>query len=203
MAGADVPTSVWSELVLEGDCSSLSCPCVRDPPKVLTGEDAHVALLPPGARLRSDAYSTIHAADGTKDTFLADLEQWPAAHNSSGQLWPTQMTHGLIYSWQAGRPAISLEHLGAQGFHLFPSSTEDFTTPLLPIFNGLSCKHIKDLSGNGMHLAAFSSWVLYVLSNVIRVHDIMVFSRICTCELLSDPEDEVQDEEGIGAARAP
>ena len=81
-------------------------------------------LMPPGMPARRDAYTGIRGSS-TCD-FIADLDHWPFSPGGAyGSTFPCQLTHGHIWSWNKDRFAIGVEHLMAQGFHLFPSQHPD------------------------------------------------------------------------------
>ena len=67
------------------------------------------------ARVKLKVYSTRPAGEA----FLCDVEQNPELGRSQpGPLWPTQLTHGHVYSFTKGRFATPLEHAAAQGIHI-------------------------------------------------------------------------------------
>lgn len=107
--------------------------------------------------------------------FLADICQHPNTASSCGPTFPTQLKHGLICTIQGRhdeevRFATGMEHLGAQGYHLFPeTSGNNGFSKMLPIFLQLTHPDQKSISGNGMHLAPLSAWMLYTLSNILRI----------------------------------
>lgn len=72
----------------------------------------------------------------------------------------------------SGKPRVAtgLEDLGAQGFHLFESTTKDY--PLSArgrILRDCPASEQTHLSGNGMHLGVLCHWLYYVLSNCVRI----------------------------------
>lgn len=107
--------------------------------------------------------------------FLADLEQRPSTASSPGPDFPPQLTHGCVVSFRTNqggpRLAMGLEHLCAQGFHIFASAgASRRPSHMAQVFGSLSDGQQKRLSGNGIHLAPpLSCWMMFVLSNISRV----------------------------------
>lgn len=105
---------------------------------------------------------------------LADIHQHPNTASSCGPDFPAQLKHGLVTSFRGegggeSRFATGMEHLGAQGFHLFGATTANRPfSKMLPVFQRFHQGEQKCLSGNGMHLGPLSAWLLYVLGNVVR-----------------------------------
>jgi hypothetical protein len=109
-------------------------------------------------------------------TYIADIHQHPGAASTPGPDFPSQLRHGMVTSFRQGgevpRLASGLEHLSAQGFHLFPDTTKDHAfTKMLPIFSRMRDSDLKDVSGNGMHLAPLSAWLVFCLANVAKITD--------------------------------
>jgi hypothetical protein len=127
--------------------------------------------LPPAAAVAFRKYSEFRSkSSDPHGTWLADVQQTPMVGRAqSGPFWPTQLTHGTIISWLHGRQATALEHLACQGFHLWPSCGAEFESPLRAMFDTLPNTVLKSLSGNGMHLAAWGAWCMYMLANTVRV----------------------------------
>jgi len=143
-----------------------------DPGKLLRPDfDLLRQCLPPGAAMNFDQYSELRSQyQGKNGEFVADLQQRPQVGRSQpGPLWPCQLTHGTLVSWKLQRPACGMEHLSAQGFHVFKDCSEMFFSPMMKILDENAQNHLRLLAGNGMHLAAWSAWFLYVLSHIVRV----------------------------------
>lgn len=143
--------------------------------KALSSEGLLEAILAPG---QLQIYSEYAAAKSKLQSLggalIADLGQHPHTASTAGPDWPCQLTHGTVISFSHGhgqhRVASGLEHLGAQGFHLFPSTTKDYpVSKMRGIYDTLRFREQKHISGNGMHLAVVASWLSFVLGNVVRV----------------------------------
>ena len=136
----------------------------RDPATVLPSWDELQQSLPPGAWLRKLAYEeTRSTLEGIGGSFLADVEQWPAAGKSAaGSFFPCQLSHGTVVSWQLERCATALEHLSANGWHVLPATSQDYRCELTDFLATLSSNVLKDLSGNGLSLLSFSAFLMYV-----------------------------------------
>ena len=71
-----------------------------------------------------------------------------------------------MVSWRHARKATGLEHLAAQGYHVFRRTGT--TSDLSGLLRTLDDVQLKQLSGNGWCLPAMCAWYLYVLSDVTR-----------------------------------
>ena len=165
----------------------------------LNSWDLLQSCLAPGAATRLRDYDGLRACRADPEgAFLADVEHWPGqCLGSGGPLFPCQLKHGTVVSWQHQRAATGMEHLAAQGYHVF-----DIVGPKTPLHNILStlddCK-LKQLSGNGWSLPAVCAWMLYVWSHTIKrppssLSRFLTFSR-CSLE---DSDDDVDDGHGVG-----
>jgi hypothetical protein len=131
-------------------------------------------ILSPGQVRRAREYVDVRASKQSLDgRFLADLEHNNTARPRCGTVWPTQVSHGCIVSLPVdGKPCVAtpLEYLGAQGVHLFPRTSKTFGPSVLrQVFSGLGDRQSIELSGRGVHIDVLSAWMLYVLSNIVRV----------------------------------
>ena len=127
------------------------------------------SVLSPGQHRRFQMWASVE-----RDTpLVTDLDHNPETRMRGGLLWPVQLTHGLVCAFPVGsqpKLATPLEHWGAHGFHLFDSTTKTCAkSSMLPIFTKLSRSKLKELSGRGIHVAVLSAWMMYVLSNIVRV----------------------------------
>ena len=146
-----------------------------DPEKIASMDKMELLemLLPPGGRARFDEW---HERRGTVESvggnMLVHLGQH-FGHACGGTDWPAQLTRCIITSiprdttqWKI---ATAMEHLGAMGLHVFPSTTTTFPVSKLHTTLqklGIKFQDIKTIAGNGMHLATQSAFMLYVLSNI-------------------------------------
>ena len=127
------------------------------------------ASLPPGAGARLDRYGERRSEfQGIGGAFLADVHQWPGVKwGMGGPLFPCQLTHGDVVSWECQRQALGLEHMFAQGFHVYETGTP-FESPLTSFLRDLTDTQVKRLSGNGWCLPCVAAWMVYVWSNCVR-----------------------------------
>ena len=147
-----------------------------DPEKIASMDKMELLemLLPPGGRARFDEWherrETVEPLGGN---MLVDLGQH-FGHACGGTDWPAQLTRCIITSiprdttqWKI---ATAMEHLGAMGLHVFPSTTTTFPVSKLHTTLqklGIKFQDIKTIAGNGMHLATQSALMLYVLSDIV------------------------------------
>lgn len=143
------------------------------PGACLKGFDLVKARCPPSQQRHWLGYENIRNKKGIKDgdTFLADMEQDPYRGRSrAGVLWPSQLTHGHIYSWKKERFATALEHAAAQGIHISPSCSGTWKpSPLAAIFQNRSPAQLRHLMGNTMHLTTQYAWMLYVFAHICPI----------------------------------
>ena len=134
-------------------------------------------MLPPGALQRLAQYEGNRPAKQGIESgaFLCDVNQWPEAGCSAdGPFFPCQLTHATVVSLNKMRPAVGLEYLAAQGFHVFPKPGDMHCAVALPLLKSLPTEKLVSLSGNSMSLPALSAWMLYALSNIQRVEQFTV-----------------------------
>ena len=128
-------------------------------------------LLPPGARLRLDAYKKILEEGEEVTDFIADVEHWPHHAAACGSMFPCQLTHGTVVSLKGGaepRVFLGSEHLCALGWHMFDGLSKKFQSPMRKILGSLSGHKQKALAGNAMALPAIAAFVLFIWSNIER-----------------------------------
>ena len=111
---------------------------------------------------------------GLDGSFIADIQQHPGRASSSGPDFPCQLTHGTVVTFRddgkGPRIATGMEHLGAQGYHLFEASCCDHPlSKMLQPFQKLKEREQKLVSGNAVHLAPLAAWLFYNLANIERV----------------------------------
>ena len=140
-------------------------------------KDLLLEVLPPGAVQRLIQYEQqMPSKQGIESgAFLCDVNQWPDQGCSTAGPWfPCQLTHATVVSMQKMRPAVGLEYLAAQGFHVFPKEGDRHVATALPVFKELSTEKVVSLSGNSMSLPAMTAWLLYVLSNIQPVERLTI-----------------------------
>ena len=134
-------------------------------------------VLPPGAVQRLAQYEKqMPSKQGIENgAFLCDVNQWPDNGCSTAGPWfPCQLTHATVVSMQKMRPAVGLEYLAAQGFHVFPKEGDRHVATALPLFRQLPTEKVVALSGNSMSLPALTAWLIYVFSNIQPVEQLTI-----------------------------
>lgn len=135
-------------------------------------------IFPPGCITRMAEWRAyFERALPEKQFGVCDVEHHPHTKGSCGGTdWPVQLTHGSVVavgiqdgSWRLATPA---EHLGALGFLAFDDLAEDKyrKSPLVDILLALSPTEVKVLCGNSMHLVTQAAFMVYTLSNVVKLH---------------------------------
>ena len=124
-----------------------------------------------GARQRFEAYEKIRpGTEGIGGTFLADIEHWPdSGKSAAGSIFPCQLSHGTVVSWLKNRPALGMEHICANGFHVYPQISTKFECSLERVLEPLSCAQLKELIGNGLSLLAYGAFLLFILSHTTQL----------------------------------
>ena len=160
------------------------------------GDETLMKMLAPGVFKHMEAYSELRATkQGNDGAFLADLDHWPEGPGGScGPLFPCQLTHGTVKSWNGKRLFLGSEHLAANGWNLFPSSSSSPVSPLLDILLALTDREQKQLSGNGMHLPSLCAWKLYVFGNLVRVESAKLVEECRLAGKGNADADEGEDE---------
>ena len=155
-------------------------------------------MLPPGAMLRLQQYQALRA-EHPAEVFIADVDHNANSKGSSaGTVWPVQLTHGTVVVIAANiedsRVAVGLEHFAAMGFNIFPPQGCALPrSPLYGVLQDLTHRQKKYLAGNGMHLATQAAWMLYILSNCVRVNDEKLRRGLGSWEAPDDDDDDDDD----------
>lgn len=139
-----------------------------------------LSMLTPGSAQRLDQYEKVVDKKGGIESgaFLCDCDQWPETGCSTcGPWFPCQLTHANVVSLNMMRPAVGLEYLAAQGFHVFQDANV-LPAAVSSFMASLSTERIVSLSGNSMSLPAISAWFLYVLSNIEPVVQLRVMPEL-------------------------
>ena len=113
-------------------------------------------ILSPGHLSRLGAYehqlSQTPGRGNDPGSFICDVDHWPGLPgDTSGEFFPCQLAHAHLFASRSRRLVIGLEHLLAQGWHVFSKEGDLFSTPMLPL-ESLSEGALKQMSGIGMHL---------------------------------------------------
>ena len=169
------------------------------------GRGMLASVLTPGQLQRIKAYEDEYQSEhghppGQDSHLIVDSMQWPhMPGDTSGTLFPSQLKHGLYYSFTARRLILGLEYMFANGWNVFEPEGATFSSVLTPMLRKLSENQIKQLSGNGMMLPAIGAWFLYVCMNTVRVESskIMEEHRLANLHVGKDgaeSEDDVFDQ---------
>ena len=170
--------------------------------KQLPRDEFLETILPP---YQLEIYKEYQAVEFDKmslgGTFVADLQQHEGMGSTAGPHLPCQLTHGTMMSFRsladpAEHPRImtGMEQLGAMGFHLFPSTTQDWPrSPRSSLFRALSNNEQKHISGNGMHLACLSSWLFFIFANIVRVSSVPCVGKMHRASSIQALDDEDED----------
>ena len=136
-------------------------------------QDSAEVVLAGQARVRLEDYLALkdeHQSLG--GVFICDLDQnAEGSWKRCGERWPCMLTHGFIVgiTEEWAKLATGMEHVGALGWHLFPSTTTQHAmSSMRGVFEKCSSLELKVLAGRGIHLPCLSSWMYFALSNVIR-----------------------------------
>ena len=162
----------------------------------LQGMDLLDTFLPMGAHQRLEAYNLLRdklqAFDGT---YIVDLEQWPNSRaGAAGPYFPSQLTHGSIINVDTMKYAVGSDHLSANGFHMYETTSDNSTSKMAPILARLSGCEQKSLSGNGQSLPAIAAWFLYVFCHSVRKPKVSLIKMPATEESWSGDEESFTDE---------
>ena len=140
------------------------------------------SVSPPGMRLHGQQY--IGIATDKKRTqnlpqnaaFFSDWNQDAFEGRSCyGSSWPVMLRNSFIVSHKEGRRVTSCEQIGAQGWHVHGlGGSHVFHNLIMKDFDDLNFSPgaVRALAGNGIHVGAWYAWMLFVLSNIMRVEDI-------------------------------
>ena len=146
-----------------------------EPNLSLRGRGMLRSVLSPGNLARLEAYDMglgRRAPGSFPESYMCDVDHWPGSPgDTAGGHFPCQLTHGHVVAYRKRRLVIGMEHLFAQGWHVFPQEGDLFVTKLLPKLQTLSEGNLKKLSGNGMHLPSIAAWYLYCFSRIVRSED--------------------------------
>ena len=65
---------------------------------------------------------------------IGDNDHWPGSPtDTSGELIPSQLRHGYLYSFRTRRLFLGLQHLHALGWHVLQEEGSRFVSPLTPM----------------------------------------------------------------------
>ena len=130
-------------------------------------------LMPPGERsefLKYEAEAKRFLKDPANRSCIADISQTFTARQRMSALIPTLMSSTKLFSFSAGRWVTQTDLECSLGHPPPRSEAHNRYRPVLahgPL-QELSDSARQCLSGNAMHLAAITTWQVYVLSNIIK-----------------------------------
>ena len=76
---------------------------------------------------------------------------------------PALLRASVLWSFRLRRVALPLEHLELQGWAMFDSSSGPQSCQCIGAFRQLSDQKLRQLAGNGMHLAVIGSVLAFAL----------------------------------------
>ena len=150
----------------------------KDDVKHMKEEDLLLLLLPPGGIARLEEWRVWRDDKfGKQQVVIADLDHHPGCRFTGGTDWPVQLTHGTVCLIGPEKSymklATTMEHLQAMGFpcrQVNGNAPTAFPEPaIVDILKQLDMRKQKVVAGNGMHLVTQTAWMLYCLSNVVRL----------------------------------
>jgi hypothetical protein len=130
-------------------------------------------IVPPGVYDRKHEWETMFKDTEELQTFVYDVGHHPSRGGAGGAYWPTQLRSTMVMkstqNTDEWRIATGMEYFGALGYHLFDNCILDYSrTKLYSVLSELEFSQQRRLAGNGIHIAAVTSWLQYVLANTIR-----------------------------------
>ena len=166
-----------------------------------------LATMPPGAGVRLQAYGEQRSErEGIGGAYLVDAQHWPGKRAGlGGALFPCQLTHGDIVSFAHQRQALGMEHIYAQGLHVFPTVGCPFECPLSDYLRSLKESQQKHLAGNGWCLPAMSAFMVYIWANTARRRPVLLRDQVfpstqAASQLLRLQSFPLQDDSNVLAA---
>eukprot|EP00971_Amphidinium_carterae_P288090 5719376-Amphidinium_carterae.1 len=146
--------------------------------KAMSKEQLLRKILPPGGVARFYewlAYGQTHGLSSLGGDFIFDCDHHPGSKGSTaGAEVPVNLTHGMVFAVsnfevESFRLLLAFEQLSAMGVHVYDGMCRDFAqSPLVPALRTLSPIQVKQVLGNGMHLATQSAFMVYVLGHTVR-----------------------------------
>ena len=96
----------------------------------------------------------------------------------------------MIVSLTDKRLVHSKEIMSAMGLRLFPDHDGHRCSPLLSFLDGCSRCQRMPLCGNGVHAPTYLAWILYVLSNIVRLDNCEEPARSLASMVPDDSSDD-------------
>jgi hypothetical protein len=151
------------------------------------------ALVPQGGVQRKSLYDALRQTEGgLAGAFLIDIEQNPHQGSVPGPVVPALCTHSDIFSYESQRFAIACEYLAMQGADSHSKlSGGRGISKFARMFETITESETRHLVGNGIHIAVFAAWFVYVMGNTIR-REIPTIAAPLRTRLESN--DDVEDE---------
>ncbi|CAE7239963.1 unnamed protein product [Symbiodinium sp. CCMP2456] len=170
-------------------------------------------LFPPGGVKRLGEWQGLYM-DKKIETprlraFLCDVDHAVGGKGPcGGELWPTQLTHGSIISFQrsfhdgdskpAWRLATAKEHLSALGWRMYGGSNLFPVSHMSTVLTNLQLtpSQVKVLAGNSMHLRTQMAFMLYAMGQIIKKSP--GAQRLTRMSTWMDEVDAMDDEDMLG-----
>ena len=149
----------------------LTVECMRDMPK----HELLSMVLPPGAVKNKNDWQQHHSEFASPGgIMMVDADQGYGTRGASaGSDFPVQLKHGHIFELRedpaAWRLSTGMEHFNALGFQVSSESIPSARSKMVKFLKCLHPHQQKLLAGNSMHIETMSSWMLYVLGNIVPV----------------------------------
>ena len=132
-------------------------------PSVATKDIKLQDLLSGGMRRHFMGYEKkFQQSTSLSSCFIADLHQSPEERPACGYMLPTQLTHGLHYSFSAGKLFTPRELLAAMGQPTFPQMPNGELWPYN--WDALGPSQLTHASGNTMHGHVLSAVLMYAMA---------------------------------------
>lgn len=132
-------------------------------PNVKTQDIKLLDIIPACYRKHYYGYmQQYQASESLCSCFIADLHQNPCKRPMCGYMLPTQLTHGLQYSFSAGKVFTHKELLAAMGNPVLSGFADNDLWPYQ--WYQLRASKFQHASGNTMHGHVVSAVLMYALS---------------------------------------
>lgn len=116
-------------------------------------------------RMYADLHSQGARCSDRPPAYICDLDQ-NIGFMSAGQLWPTLVRHGCIFSLVHGRHALPAEKFAAQGFPVHKALQSPYACGFQQFYEqDLSAGDCHKLIGNAMFVPTLASMILYAMSS--------------------------------------
>jgi hypothetical protein len=150
----------------------------------MVNENLH-RICPAGMLVRKSSFEKFFVQNNVPPPWFGDLDH-NVSYGTAGEasFLPVLDTHPRLFTWPNGlqgkgqRFMTPKELLFAQGFNVSNSLHRNRSeSDLVGIFDTLRSRDQCFLLGNGMHVPTVASWMIYVLSNIVRIDLINTIAR--------------------------